>query len=62
MCEQAAEAHKSKGVIQSSRRNRISSDSAQHRKSSVDAILDSSNSAALSQVGISSCKLSCLIA
>lgn len=52
MCEQAAEAHKSKGAIQSSRRNRIGSDPAQHRKSSVDAILDSSSSAVSSQVGI----------
>ncbi|KAK4490856.1 hypothetical protein RD792_001571 [Penstemon davidsonii] len=50
MCEQAAEAHKSKGVIQSSRRNRVNSDPAQLRRSSIDAILDNSNSAASSQV------------
>ncbi|KAI3468517.1 hypothetical protein Pfo_025180 [Paulownia fortunei] len=50
MCEQAAEAHKSKGAIQSSRRSRVSSDPAQLRRSSVDAILDNSSSAPLSQI------------
>ncbi|KAL8521462.1 hypothetical protein ACS0TY_011832 [Phlomoides rotata] len=48
MCEQAAEAHKSKGVIQSSRR-RHSSDPSQPRRSSIDAILDNSNSVLSSQ-------------
>ncbi|GMH10993.1 hypothetical protein Nepgr_012834 [Nepenthes gracilis] len=43
MCEQAAEAHKSKGV-HSLRRSRMSSDSGQLNKSSVEAILTSSNS------------------
>ncbi|GMN60370.1 hypothetical protein TIFTF001_029456 [Ficus carica] len=42
MCEQAAEAHKSKGVGHSSRRSRVSSDSGQISKSSVDALLSSS--------------------
>lgn len=51
MCEQAAEAHKSKGVFQSSRR-RHSSDPAQPRRSSIDAILDNSNSVLSSQVYI----------
>lgn len=50
MCEQAAEAHKSKGVIQPSRRSRVSTDPAQPRRSSIDAILDSSNSALSPQV------------
>ncbi|KAH6760850.1 oligomeric golgi complex subunit [Perilla frutescens var. frutescens] len=50
MCEQAAEAHKSKGVIQPSRRSRGSTDPAQPRRSSIDAILDNSNSALSSQV------------
>ncbi|XP_075484675.1 conserved oligomeric Golgi complex subunit 6-like isoform X1 [Primulina tabacum] len=50
MCEQAAEAHKSKGVIQSSRRSRGSSDPAQLRRSSIDAILDNSSSTPLSQI------------
>ncbi|PON37243.1 Conserved oligomeric Golgi complex subunit [Parasponia andersonii] len=49
MCEQAAEAHKSKGVGHSSRRNRVSSDSAQISKSSVDALLSNSVSASFSQ-------------
>ncbi|XP_044467263.1 conserved oligomeric Golgi complex subunit 6 [Mangifera indica] len=44
MCEQAAEAHKSKGAGHSSRRSRMSSDSSQINKSSVDAILSSSSS------------------
>ncbi|XP_023763515.1 conserved oligomeric Golgi complex subunit 6 [Lactuca sativa] len=39
ICEQAMEAHKSKGSIDSSRRNRTRSDVAQSRRSSVDAIL-----------------------
>ncbi|PIN02091.1 hypothetical protein CDL12_25398 [Handroanthus impetiginosus] len=50
MCEQAADAHKSKGVVQSSRRNSLSSDPAQLRRSSVDAILDNGGSAPSSQV------------
>lgn len=51
MCERAAEAHKSKGVIQPSRRSRVGTDPAQSRRSSIDAILDNSNSP-LSQVFI----------
>lgn len=50
MCEQAAEAHKSKGNIQSLRRSRTSSDPNQPRKSSIDAILDSGRSISLPQV------------
>lgn len=50
MCEQAAEAHKSKGGGHSSRRSRMSSDSGLANKSSVDAILSNSSSAPLSQV------------
>ncbi|XP_077253885.1 oligomeric golgi complex subunit [Tasmannia lanceolata] len=48
MCEQAAEAHKSKGVINSSRRRRMSSDPGQINKdsSSFDAILTRNNSSA----------------
>ncbi|KAI8530810.1 hypothetical protein RHMOL_Rhmol11G0088400 [Rhododendron molle] len=49
MCEQAAEAHKSKGAIQMSRRSRTSSDPGQLTKSSVDAILSNNDSAATSQ-------------
>lgn len=45
MCERAAEAHKSKAVGHSSRRSRMSSDSGQLSKSSVDAILSNSSSA-----------------
>lgn len=52
MCEQAAEAHKSKGSIHSSRRSRTSSDPNLHRKSSIDAIFDSHSSTPLSQVHI----------
>ncbi|XP_015575125.1 conserved oligomeric Golgi complex subunit 6 isoform X2 [Ricinus communis] len=48
MCEQAAEAHKSKGAAHLSRR-RTSSDSGQINKSSVDALLSNSNSAPTSQ-------------
>ncbi|KAJ0098945.1 hypothetical protein Patl1_22240 [Pistacia atlantica] len=44
MCEQAAEAHKSKGAGHSSRRSRMSSDLGQISKSSVDAILSNSSS------------------
>ncbi|RWR78546.1 Conserved oligomeric Golgi complex subunit 6 [Cinnamomum micranthum f. kanehirae] len=46
MCEQAAEAHKAKGSIHSSRRSRMSSDASQinRESTSVDAILTSSNS------------------
>ncbi|KAF5938432.1 hypothetical protein HYC85_022691 [Camellia sinensis] len=46
MCEQAAEAHMSKGAIHSSRRSRTSSDL---NKSSVDAIFKNSSSLATSQ-------------
>jgi len=49
MCEQAAEAHKSKGAIQLSRRSRTSSDPGQLSKPSVDAILSNNGSAATSQ-------------
>ncbi|XP_040986918.1 conserved oligomeric Golgi complex subunit 6 [Juglans microcarpa x Juglans regia] len=49
MCEQAAEAHKSKGANYSSRRSRLSSDPGQMSKSSVDAILSNSSSASSSQ-------------
>lgn len=52
MCEQAAEAHKSKGVIQSSRKSRAGSDSAQLRRSSIDAILDNTSGLMSSQVHI----------
>ncbi|CAA0820408.1 Unknown protein [Striga hermonthica] len=55
MCEQAAEAHKSKGAIQSSRRNRVGSDPAQLRRSSIDAILDNSSSSSSFQVYIFAC-------
>ncbi|CAK7340516.1 unnamed protein product [Dovyalis caffra] len=48
MCEQAAEAHKSKGVGYASRR-RTSSDSGQINKSSVDALLSNSSSATSSK-------------
>lgn len=50
MCEQAAEAHKSKGVIHSSRRSRISSDSGQTSKTSIDAILTNDSPLSYSQV------------
>ncbi|KAL3651025.1 Golgi transport complex subunit 6 [Castilleja foliolosa] len=50
MCEQAAEAHKSKGVIQSSRKSRVSLDPAQQRRSSIDAILDNSRSSPSFQI------------
>ena len=50
MCEQAAEAHKSKGVGNLSRRGRASLDSGQISKSSVDALLSNSISASSSQV------------
>lgn len=49
MCEQAAEAHKSKGVIHSSRRSRISSDSGQTSKTSIDAILTNDSPLSYSQ-------------
>ncbi|KAE8727762.1 putative ATP-binding cassette transporter [Hibiscus syriacus] len=49
MCEQAAEAHKSKGSGHSSRRSRMSSDSSNLSKSAVDAILSNDNSATFSQ-------------
>lgn len=49
MCEQAAEAHKSKGSIQSSGRSRTSSDPSQFSKSSVDAMLAHSRSSHASQ-------------
>ncbi|KAK4728161.1 hypothetical protein R3W88_021149 [Solanum pinnatisectum] len=57
MCEQAAEAHKSKGSMHSSRRNRITSDLSQHRRSSVDALLDGSNSAPLPQTSETPAKI-----
>ncbi|XP_052210726.1 conserved oligomeric Golgi complex subunit 6 [Diospyros lotus] len=46
MCEQAAEAHKSKGSLHLSRRGKTSSDPSQFSKSSVDAILTNSSSIA----------------
>uniref|UniRef100_A0A803LRC9 Conserved oligomeric Golgi complex subunit 6 n=2 Tax=Chenopodium quinoa TaxID=63459 RepID=A0A803LRC9_CHEQI len=49
MCEQAAEAHKSKGGVHSSRRSRISSDSNQLNKSSVDAILSNNSTLSATQ-------------
>ncbi|KAL6006022.1 Golgi transport complex subunit 6 [Asimina triloba] len=51
MCERAAEAHKAKGVIYSSRRSRMSSDPSQPARdsSSVDVILTSSNSTSSTQ-------------
>ncbi|OMO89334.1 Component of oligomeric golgi complex [Corchorus capsularis] len=49
MCEQAAEAHKSKAAGHLSRRSRMSSDSSQLSKSAVDAILSNNNSVAFSQ-------------
>ncbi|KAE9606951.1 hypothetical protein Lal_00025871 [Lupinus albus] len=49
MCEQAAEAHKSKGAGHSSRRSRMSSDSGQVTRSAVDAILSNNSSASSSQ-------------
>ncbi|KAF5745078.1 Component of oligomeric golgi complex isoform 1 [Tripterygium wilfordii] len=49
MCEQAAEAHKSKVSGHSLRRNRTSSDSSQITKSPVDAILTNSNTGPSSQ-------------
>ncbi|TXG59207.1 hypothetical protein EZV62_017036 [Acer yangbiense] len=50
MCEQAAEAHKSKGSGHLSRRSsRMSSDNGQLNKSSVDAILSNSSSASSAQ-------------
>lgn len=57
MCEQAAEAHKSKGSMHSSRRNRITSDASQQRRSSVDALLDGSNSAPLPQTSETPAKI-----
>ncbi|XP_028094755.1 conserved oligomeric Golgi complex subunit 6-like [Camellia sinensis] len=49
ICEQAVEAHKSKGAIHSFRRNKTTSDPSQLSKSSVDAILANSNTLATSQ-------------
>lgn len=49
MCEQAAEAHKSKGSGHSSRRSRVSSDSNQLKKTSVDALLSTSNTVSAPQ-------------
>ncbi|XP_016493065.2 conserved oligomeric Golgi complex subunit 6 [Nicotiana tabacum] len=57
MCEQAAEAHKSKGAIHSSRRNRITSDPSQHRRSSMDALLDGNSSASLPQTSETPAKI-----
>lgn len=58
MCEQAAEAHKSKGGSHSSRRSRMSSDSGQLTRSSVDAILSNSRSSSSSFVSPSSSSFS----
>ncbi|CAH9077587.1 unnamed protein product [Cuscuta europaea] len=44
ICEQAAEAHKSKGTIQSLRKSRTSSDPIQLRRSSIDAIVETGRS------------------
>ncbi|KAE8727436.1 Detected protein of confused Function [Hibiscus syriacus] len=49
MCEQAAEAHKSKGSGHSSNSRRMSSDSGHLSSSAVDAILSNNNSATFSQ-------------
>ncbi|XP_019153260.1 PREDICTED: conserved oligomeric Golgi complex subunit 6 [Ipomoea nil] len=49
ICEQAAEAHKSKGAIQSLRRNRTTSDPNQIRRSSLDAIVESGRATPSSQ-------------
>ncbi|XVF13762.1 hypothetical protein REPUB_Repub08aG0235500 [Reevesia pubescens] len=49
MCEQAAEAHKSKAAGHSLRRSRMSSDSGQLSKSAVDAILSNNYSGTFSQ-------------
>ncbi|XP_055820896.1 conserved oligomeric Golgi complex subunit 6 [Solanum dulcamara] len=57
MCEQAAEAHKSKGSMHSSRRSRIPSDPSQQRRTSVDALLDGSNSAPLPQTSETPAKI-----
>ncbi|XP_060207837.1 conserved oligomeric Golgi complex subunit 6 [Lycium barbarum] len=57
MCEQAAEAHKSKGSIHSSRRNRATSDPSQHRRSSVDALLDGNSSGPLPQTSETPAKI-----
>ncbi|GAB2266430.1 hypothetical protein Dimus_001438 [Dionaea muscipula] len=51
MCEQAAEAHKSKGV-HLLKRTRVNSDSGQLSKSSVDAILISNGAIPPSQVRV----------
>lgn len=50
MCEQAAEAHKSKGVAPSPRRFKASPDASQFRRSSIDAILDNTSSTLSTQV------------
>lgn len=57
ICEQAAEAHKSKGVGHSSRRSKMSSDLGQFGKSPVDALLSNSNSASSSQSSETSSKI-----
>lgn len=57
MCEQAAEAHKSKGSMHSSRRNRITSDPNQHRRTSVDALLDGNSAAPLPQTSETPAKI-----
>uniref|UniRef100_A0A7N0T243 Conserved oligomeric Golgi complex subunit 6 n=1 Tax=Kalanchoe fedtschenkoi TaxID=63787 RepID=A0A7N0T243_KALFE len=49
MCEQAAEAHKSKGAVQSGRRSRKSSDAGKLSKSAMDSILSNSISAQSTQ-------------
>ncbi|XP_051137296.1 conserved oligomeric Golgi complex subunit 6 [Andrographis paniculata] len=50
MCEQAAEAHKSKGITPSPRRIKPSPDASQLRRSSIDAILDNGSSALSTQI------------
>lgn len=55
MCEQAAEAHKSKGGL--SRRNRMNSDPSQLRRSSIDAILENKSSIPLSQTNETPAKI-----
>ncbi|CAB4292704.1 unnamed protein product [Prunus armeniaca] len=57
ICEQAAEAHKSKEAGHSSRRSRLSSDLGQFSKSPVDALLSNSNSAPSSQSSGTSSKI-----
>ncbi|CAK9136958.1 unnamed protein product [Ilex paraguariensis] len=65
MCELAAEAHKSKGAIQTLRRSRTSSDPGQLGKSSIDSILANGKSTPVSQTSETPSKiflLNCLCA